>query len=157
MFVEWQGSNTPWRLFVTEREDTEAAWGRQGWIEGEGDSWTTYSHDRPNVTADGLTMIFSSNQPIDNSAGWGLWESTRTDKDSPWSEPQSLGVLNESDRSERAADLSSDELTLYVGDGFDGFGPVWMSTRLTTDDEWQELLPVPGMDCLLYTSDAADE
>jgi hypothetical protein len=65
------------------------------------------------MTADGLTLVFSSDRkPEAGSGGMDLWESRRKDLQSPFSEPVNLDSGVNSDFQERGPWLSADGLTL---------------------------------------------
>ena len=70
----------------------------------------------PDITADGLTIIFSSRRPGKYSSYADLWATTRRTTADPWREPFNLGpvinVINTDDMD--WADISPDGTTLFL-------------------------------------------
>ncbi len=75
-----------------------------------------------NLTADGLNGVFSSTRP-GGAGGFDLWQTSRADRNSPWTAPSLLSVVN-SAANERGPYLSADGLTLF----FNRFGIGLFST-----------------------------
>jgi len=88
----------------------------------------------PAISPDGLELYFRLwNQ-------WNLLVAARPSEDDPWSSPVEVGpAINEYDVWE--PDISADGLSLYFCSdrpGEYGDGDIWVATRATTDDEWEE-------------------
>lgn len=85
----------------------------------------------PNVSADGLTLYFTS----DRAGGVGrgdLWVARRSRRDDPFGAPRNLGPAVNSAADEFAPSISADGLTLYFDSnrpGTDGASDVWVVTR----------------------------
>lgn len=84
----------------------------------------------PNVSKNGLTIVFSSNRPMWSAGaafgGHDIYMSTRSSIDEPWSEPVNLGAAVNTSGNEVRPSLSWDMLKLYFGRD----GDVYLSTRL---------------------------
>ncbi|HUT36726.1 MAG TPA: SUMF1/EgtB/PvdO family nonheme iron enzyme [Planctomycetota bacterium] len=150
-------------LLVTAGEDGLRLWDvavEAGPAPPPGDEWTTLPNGwrvgkpvnlgpgvncpnvdtGPHVSADGLTLLFSSCRP----GGRGhdtcdLWMCTRRSVAEPWGSPANLGPQVNSTDDELDPCLSADGLTLYFGsDRPGGLGKydLWMCTRRTVGDPW---------------------
>lgn len=96
----------------------------------------------PDISGDGLTLVFSSNRP--GSLGTTLnsmhdiWMSTRSSESDPWGTPVNQSALN-SLYIDAGPSISSDGLTVLFDStrpgGAAGFD-LWMSTRLSGSDPW---------------------
>ena len=105
----------------------------------------------PNVSADGLTLYFSSGRP----GGFGdydIWFCTRPSVDAPWGAPVNLGVPVNSIYYDAYPCISADGLTLYFSEHWafnDKIGnrppensaglwdtDIWMSTRAGPSAPW---------------------
>ena len=95
----------------------------------------------PSISPDGLELYFHS---PDLSGGYGngdLWMSRRTTTDDPWETPTNVGRVVNSPSYEYNPVISSDGLSLYFmssRSGGYGLGDIWVSTRLTLNDPWEE-------------------
>jgi Tol biopolymer transport system component len=96
----------------------------------------------PSITADGLTLVFSSNRP-GGLGGFDIWLTTRATKDSPWGPPMNLGSPVNSAVDDFCGCISPDGCSLYFSNGLsvddNGFtygGDIYMTKRLTTDSPW---------------------
>lgn len=94
---------------------------------------STASDDRmPNVRADGLEIVFSSNRNGSAPFNQDIFYATRPDTNSPWSAPQPIesAAINTSG-SETRSSLSGDGTRLYFGRKVDSADPgnVFFSTR----------------------------
>jgi formylglycine-generating enzyme required for sulfatase activity/uncharacterized membrane protein len=99
------------------------------------------SEASPELSADGLTLIFSRNITGDFQ-DFDLWMCTRASPSEPWSPATSLGPnVNAKYTSEGQGALSADGLTLlYASDarweGHQGGRDLWMTTRTSKAAEW---------------------
>jgi hypothetical protein len=106
---------------------------------------TSYIDSSPSLSADGLEFYFSSTRPGGQGTA-DLWVSKRSAINDPWGEPVNLGPIVNSTAVEGGVKISSDSLVLFFsGDIADpyrsgGFGlsDIWMTTRATRVDEWNE-------------------
>ncbi|MHC4681621.1 MAG: LamG-like jellyroll fold domain-containing protein [Planctomycetota bacterium] len=101
----------------------------------------------PNISADGLTLYFSSNRS-GGEGGYDLWFTTRATIDDDWGPAVNLGQPSNSQYSYWEPSISSDGLTLYfsgghsptfgnlLSGGLGGQGDIWMTTRPTIYDDW---------------------
>jgi hypothetical protein len=126
-------------LWVTRRETTDGEWGTCIRL---GPTVNSSSSDGPpSISADGLSLYFSSNRP----GGYGnydLWKSTRTTTKDDWSAPVNLGPTVNSWYDECFPSISADGLKLYFAEeevarpGGYGNADVWVTTRPTVSDPW---------------------
>jgi hypothetical protein len=91
------------------------------------DELSTGFDDRmPNVSKDGLEIVFSSNRnDLGGFGGQDVYRSTRTCVDDPWSAPVNVGPNVNTAGSETRATMSWDRVRLYFGRD----GDVYTSTR----------------------------
>jgi hypothetical protein len=79
----------------------------------------------PNISADGLTLFFSSDRAGDFGA-WDIWASRRPSRSGPWGAAVNLGPVVNSRLYEWQPSLSSDARTLYFTRTADGIsGQIW--------------------------------
>jgi Tol biopolymer transport system component len=124
-------------LYVTTRPKVIDPWGEPMNL---GQTVNSSFHDwKPSISTDGLSLYFTSGR----SGGYGgysdIWMTTRITKDDPWKEPEPLGPTINSSGYEGHPSISADGLMLYFSsDKAGGFGSddIWVSTRQTTEDEW---------------------
>jgi hypothetical protein len=101
-------------IYVTTRATTEDPWSTPvnlGPLIN-----TSYWDSDPEITADGLTLLFSSWR----SGGYGgsdLWMTKRASTMDPWSEPINLGPIVNTTDEEGDPSLLADGSTLYFGRG----------------------------------------
>jgi len=94
----------------------------------------------PSISPDGCTLYFGSWR----SGGMGMsdiWISTRATIEDDWSEPINLGPTINTSGIDSTSTISSDELMLYfesIRPGGYGSSDIWVSTRQTKDDPWEE-------------------
>jgi Tol biopolymer transport system component len=111
----------------------------------------------PSISADGLTLYFSSDRP-GGLGGYDLWLTTRATIDDDWGPAVNLGQPPNSQYSYWEPSISLDELTLYFSDGhspqfgnplpggLSGEGDIWMVTRASIHDGWGEPINLgPGV------------
>jgi beta-lactamase regulating signal transducer with metallopeptidase domain len=101
---------------------------------------SSYSDGTPSISADGLSLYFNAQRP-DGYGDYDLWVTTRTTISEPWGEPINLGPKVNSPYGDGGPIISADGLSLYFGSyrpGGYGGNDVWMTTRATTDDPWEE-------------------
>jgi Tol biopolymer transport system component len=101
------------------------------------------------ISADGLTLYFSSNR-TGGSGGYDLWCTTRATINDDWGPAVNLGQPPNSRYSYWDPSISSDGLTLYFSDGHSptfgnlspgglgGQGDIWMVTRASVNGAWGE-------------------
>ncbi len=94
----------------------------------------------PRLSADGLTLLFSSRRP-GGQGSFDLWMTTRLSQRDPWATPTNLGPAINTEGMEIQSSLSVDELTLIFAssrEGGQGRRDLWVSTRPTKQAEWSE-------------------
>jgi Tol biopolymer transport system component len=133
----------PWDIWVSTRASRDDPWEEPVNL---GPTVNSLSQDyAPSISGDGLSLYFSS----DRSGGFGkldLWVTTRATKDAPWEEPVNLGATVNSSLDEAMPDISADGRILFFGDfmgppqraGGYGGQDLWMTTRVSTSESWQE-------------------
>jgi len=101
-------------------------------LDGVHDVIDCFSHD-------GLEMYIES----DRSGGygeWDLWVSRRASTDEDWGPLENLGTVFNTAKSDAAASISADGLTLYfISQRPGGYGSadIYMTTRATKNDQWE--------------------
>ena len=93
----------------------------------------------PTVSADGLTLVFNSNNRAGGYGSWDVWMSTRAGVQDPWGQPVNLGPAVNSGNWEGESGLSADGRALVFGSGrtsIVGGVDLWISTRRTLADPW---------------------
>ena len=99
---------------------------------------TLYGDFSPSISADGLSLFFSSLRP----GGYGasdLWVTTRVMINDAWEEPVNLESTVNSSYWDLHPSISADGLMLFfVSDRPGGFGrdDIYITMRATTDDPW---------------------
>ena len=130
------GGSGDFDLWVARRNTTDEDWGvpvNLGPIVN-----SEYEDYGPGISADGLSLYFSSNRP-GTYGGPDLWVTMRTTVNDAWGEPVNLGPTVNSSLWEARPKLSTDGLTLLFGsnqlDGGD-LTDIYMTTRETTQSAW---------------------
>jgi hypothetical protein len=93
----------------------------------------------PALSADGLTLLFNSDQ----SGLSELWQCTRESHDRPWSSPKNLGKPVNSNAFQGWVTLSNDDQALIFKSNRAGgpiAGPLWIAARSARKEGW--LVPV---------------
>jgi len=101
---------------------------------------TSYNDGRPCISADGLTLYFSSTRP-GGQGSRDIWLATRATTSEPWGEPVNLGPQINTSDGEGAPILSADGLSLYFNSNqSSGYGQtdIWVTTRALVSDIWSE-------------------
>jgi len=115
-------------LWVTTRPSKQDAWRDPVNL---GPTINSSSKDfSPSITADGLTLIFSSDRPGMYSSYADIWMTKRRSTADSWGEPVNLGpTINTNDVDYDYADISPDGRTLYLScvkrPGGYGYYDIW--------------------------------
>ena len=129
-FSEWlspyrpggHGDNDMW---VTTRETLGGVWSTPANL---GPTVNSSSHDdSPFITADGLTLFFSSMRP-GGSGSTDIWVTTRPTTEDDWVTPVNLGPVVNSSYHEEFPSISADGSTLFFSSGCPdglGGGDIW--------------------------------
>ncbi len=94
----------------------------------------------PSVSADSLSLYFSSNRP----GGYGnldIWATTRATTSDPWEEPMNMGPTINTPSNGEHPSISLDGLTLFFSSnrpGGYGSRDLWVTTRSATSEPWSE-------------------
>ena len=103
------------------------------------------SDGSPNISTDGLSLYFQSGR-LGGSGGADLWVTTRKTLDDDWGTPLNLGSTVNSTDDDWAPSLSPNGLELYFTSkrpgGPGGFSDIWLTTRVTKEDDWGEPEPL---------------
>jgi Tol biopolymer transport system component len=121
-------------IWVTTRES-----GRETWKKPTNLGLSVNSSSSewgPSLSADGLSLFFTSNRP-GGFGGDDIYVSTRTTTDDIWSEPVNLGPTVNSFAG-AYPNISRDGLLLFFNSMAGGLGraDIWVTRRATKDDEW---------------------
>ena len=95
---------------------------------------TAHNDVRPNLSADGLELLFDSDRP-GGLGGTDIYTATRTKVTDLWSTPTNLGAPINSPAGESRASLTWDGTTLYFGStrpGVEGAADIFIATRTKT-------------------------
>jgi len=111
---------------------------------------TQYNDMYAILTADGLTVYFTSDRP-GGLGGDDLWVSRRESTDAPWGEPENLAILNSPFNDSLSVLITSGNIMYFHSDrpGGCGAGDLWMSRAKPGGDAWTA--PV-NMGCVVNTS-----
>ena len=113
-------SRNDWDLYVSTRPTRDDLWSEPVNLGPTVNGVNSTSKNRgPTISADGLSLVFSSNRD-GGSGGQDLWITRRPTIDGPWSEPVNLGPTINSDKSERQSEISSDGRSLLFCSNRDG-------------------------------------
>jgi hypothetical protein len=111
---------------------------------------TQYNDTYPILTADGLTVYFTSDRP-GGLGGDDLWVSRRESTDAPWGEPENLAILNSPFNDSLSVLSTSGNIMYFHSDrpGGCGAGDLWMSRAKPGGDAWTA---PANMGCVVNTS-----
>jgi hypothetical protein len=101
---------------------------------------SSFTDDTPSISADGLTLYFSSFRPggYDNM---DIWRAARETTEDEWAAPVNLGSTVNNSSFDWSPSISEDELLLvFCSNRPGGIGKtdLWMTRRSTIDDPWSE-------------------
>ncbi len=131
-----------WDLYMATREKTENEWAPAVKLGSTLNGPRSESY--PSISADSLELFYTA--PFWQS-GWtelggaDLWVSRRSSVSGDWSVPENLGSAINTTFHDTEPSISSDSLELYFSSnrpGGRGQWNIWMTTRKTKDDPWQE-------------------
>ncbi len=129
-FCAWTTSVRPGSgssdIWVTSRPSLSDPWGPPVSLGSIVNS--SYYDGEPDISADGLCLIFGSDRP-GGSGGWDLWVTMRKTNSDSWGKPVNLGPKVNSPGTDTMADISDDGSVLFfASDRFD---------NLSVFDMWQ--------------------
>jgi len=124
--------NGPGNIYMSSRPTINDAWGESVNLGPTVNS--SYNDNYSCISADGLSLFFSSNRPGGFGSG-DIWVTTRASISEPWGTPVNLGPEVNSSGWEGGPVMSPDGFSLYFGsERPGGFG---------SDDIWQaRILPI---------------
>ena len=99
----------------------------------------------PTVTADGLTMIYSSTSNAGGVGNEDMWMATRSSIDEPFGSPVNLTAINSTEFDD-VGSLSADGLTLYFGSNRSGENwDIYTATRPSINGSFTDAQKLPGV------------
>jgi Tol biopolymer transport system component len=121
----------PGEIYVSERQNG-ARFGPATAVAELND--VTANDIQPNVRADGLEVVFSSNR-VGTLGGQDIWVATRVTARDPWSAPVNLGPSVNTSAAETRPSLSRDGRQLLFGrlPGPEGGSDIYVATRAAND------------------------
>ncbi|HUU16528.1 MAG TPA: hypothetical protein VMW72_05215 [Sedimentisphaerales bacterium] len=126
-------------IWVATRATTDDDWGEPVNL---GQTVNSSSSDgSPCISADGLSLYFSSGRP-GGSGNADLWVATRPTTAADWGTPVNLGPTVNSGAGEVFPSISADGLQLYFSEwevfrpGGYGNSDMWVTTRRAVSDPW---------------------
>jgi hypothetical protein len=119
--------NVPGEIFVSERQNG-ARFGTAVAVTALNDA--AANDIQPNVRADGLEVVFSSNR-AGTLGAQDIWVATRGTRTDPWSAPVNIGSVVNTSAAESRPSLSRDGKQLLFGrsPGPEGSSDIFMTTR----------------------------
>jgi Tol biopolymer transport system component len=136
-----------WGLWVAKRATVSEPWGEPEKLSTRNINAWKDGGLFPSLSSDGLSLFFCASpwpNKDPNENNWHLYVSTRSTRDSLWSEPVSLGsTVNgvNSTSQNWSPNISPDGLFLvFSSDRPGGYGEMdlWVTRRSTTDGPWSE-------------------
>jgi hypothetical protein len=124
-------------IWVTTRETTDEDWGEPVNIGSTIN--TPVGEYGVSISSDGLSLYFDTRQFGASGAVDDLWVATRATTDEDWGNPLILGPTVNISADECYPSVSSDGLAVYFcsnRSGGIGAYDLWVTTRVTTDDNW---------------------
>ena len=120
-----------WDLLVTTRPSKDDPWSSPVRIGPPVGSYKVYE---PDISADGLSLYFTSGAARGGYGKADLWVATRTTTDDEWGEPVNLGPNVNGPGGDYGPSISNDGLALV----FYRFEPArfLLTTRKSIDDDW---------------------
>jgi len=113
-------------------------------------NFSEYHDNFPCISADDLSLYFTSCRPGGLGGPGDIWVTRRATKDDVWGEPVNLGPVVNSTCGEMGPVISANELTLFFSSGSfvniagpprpGGFGQsdLWVTRRASKDAPWEE-------------------
>jgi hypothetical protein len=126
-------------LYVVDRPSPGDPWGNKTNL---GPHINSHVPDfSPSISGDGLSLFFSRGTSGQNNAT--IWVTTRATLSDPWGPPTKLKPIINKGPINGTPAISSDGLSLYFARWEAGNGDIFVSTRLTTADQWSEAVRLP--------------
>jgi len=124
-------------ILVSRRSSPEEPWGAPELVDELSDP--AFDEETPEISTDGLTIIFSSGGRPDSLGASDLYVATRPDRASPWSAPVHLVELS-STAGEGAAAVDASGLRVVLHSGRNGgtMLDLFEATRTTLDAPWSQ-------------------
>ena len=98
---------------------------------------TAFNYFHPAISADELTLYFSSNRP-GGEGGYDLWKATRSSIEESFGSVINLGKLINTEGNEQFPTLRSDTRLYYSSDGLPGLGGMDLFYTEFVNGEWSE-------------------
>jgi len=132
------GGHGDWDVWVLKRASIDDNWGPPENLGPVVNSEKENGY--ASISADGLTLYFSSNRP----GGYGnfdIYMTTRITREAPWGQPVNLGPKINKAVGDAAPWISADDLELYFESyraGGRGSADIYVARRATPHDPWGE-------------------
>jgi hypothetical protein len=148
-------------IWITKRTTVDDNWEPAVSLDAPVNS--SYVDWGPCIARDGLTLYLSSDRP-GGSGSADIYVTTRATIEDPWEEPVNLGPIVNGPAWDHCPSISEDGLTLVFGSNREKIGTsystacyIYMTTRPTTNDPWEEPIRLGSMinPGLAYDSDYA--
>lgn len=124
-------------LWVSKRQSTTDQWGAPVNL-GQAINTPDFE-EAASISPDGLVLVWDSDRP-DGFGESDIWMSTRSNRDTPWSEPVNLGPNINTQELEATSALSPDGRVLFFTawpwEGGYGDFDIWMARRSKDGTEW---------------------
>ncbi len=145
------GGSGEWDMWVTRRASKDAPWGT---AENLGPAINTRLQEvGATISADGLSLYFSSQDRTGGFGSFDIWMTTRPSRNDPWGEPVNVGSKVNSGYADFTPWITADGLELYFSSwravGY-GASDIYVARRATTKDHWGEpvnLGPIVNSPC----------
>jgi Tol biopolymer transport system component len=142
IFCSDRPSEGSWNLYMAARDTTEDEWGPAVNLGSPVNRGGSQAY--PSISTDGLELFYTA--PSWQS-GWtefggaDLWVSKRPSISGDWSAPENLGSVVNTSSHDTEPSISANGLELYFCSNRPGGSDewtIWVTTRKTKDDPWEE-------------------
>lgn len=130
-----------WAIYQSTRKSTDAPWSKPVKLPVPINSERQEYNGNPSLTADGLTMVFTSER-AGGVGGQDLWMVSRKSKDDPWEKLVNLRSLN-SPQDDRYPALSADGRQLTYFTQRDGKNETLLTKRGSAAVPWSDPVLLP--------------
>lgn len=138
MYFDRKSASGDWDIYVSRRAAVDSDWGTPDNL-GLLINTSTHNEAGASISADGLTLYFTSDGPGGYGSG-DIWVTKRATKEEPWSIPTNIGQEVNSSAFDGYPFISIDNLELYFvsyRSGGYGNGDIWVTRRATQYDSWE--------------------
>ena len=139
MYFDRKSAAGKYDIYVSRRAAIDSPWGAPDDL-GPLINTSTHSESGGSISADGLTLYFTSDDPSGYGSG-DIWVTTRATDESPWASRTNIGQRVNSSTFDGYPFISTDGLELYFVSyraGGCGNGDIWVTRRATKYAPWDE-------------------